>query len=336
MEPGDRITMEDVARLAGVSAMTVSRVLKSPAKVAGDTRARVQAAIERLGYVPDTVAGTLASRQSRLVAALVSTISGSIFVSTIDGLNTVLAKAGLQLMLGTTEYSPESEQALLAAVLGRRPDGLVLTSAEHTAVTRRLLAGARLPVVEVWDLPEDPIDAAVGFSNHAAGAAMTRLLAELGYRHIAFIGGLTEGDRRGRLRAEGYQAVLDDLGLGPPRRLPVVPGVNLVDAGAAALGRILDRWPDTDAIFCASDVLALGALSEARRRDLAVPGRLAIAGFGDFEFSGEGGLGLTTVRVPGREIGREAGRLLIAMKNVEPDLPRRVDLGFELVRRSSA
>ena len=328
--------MSDVARAAGVSAMTVSRVFKAPGKVADETRARVQAAIETLGYVPDGVAGSLASRESRLVAALISTVAGSVFVSTIDGLNEALAEAGHQLLLGTTEYSPESEEALLTAVLGRRPDGLVLTSADHTEATRRMLANARLPIVELWDLPDTPIDAAVGFSNRAAGAAMTRLLVELGYRKIAFVGAFGEGDRRGQLRCAGYESVLSEFSLGPARRVATEAGTNLVESGAAAAAATLECWPDSDAIFCASDALALGALSEARRRGLAVPDRLAIAGFGDFEFAGESGLSLTTVRIPGRLMGYEAGRLILSMKSGAKNLPRRIDLGFELVRRSTA
>jgi LacI family gluconate utilization system Gnt-I transcriptional repressor len=236
--------------------MTVSRVLKAPGKVADETRARVQAAIETLGYVPDGVAGSLASRQSRLVAALISTVAGSVFVSTIDGLTRRWRKPGTSFS-GTTEYSPESEEALLAAILGRRPDGLVLTSADHTEATRRMLANARLPVVELWDLPDAPIDAAVGFSNRAAGAAMTRLLVELGYRKIAFVGAFGEGDRRGQLRYAGYESVLSEFSLGPARRVATEAGTNLVESGAAAAAATLECWPDTDAIFCASDALAL-------------------------------------------------------------------------------
>ncbi len=330
------VTMEDVARAAGVSAMTVSRVLKTPDKVAESTRARVRAAIDALGYVPDSVAGALASRESRLVAALVSTMGGSIFTSTIDGLNAALAEADHQLLLGTTEYSARSEEALLVTLLGRRPDGLVLTSTEHTATARRMLAAAQIPVVEIWDLPKTPIDTAVGFCNRSAGEAMARLLVELGYRRIGFLAGSVGSDRRGRLRRKGYEAVITAAGLGPPRSLAAPPKASLVDAGAAALGPFLERWPDTDAIFCASDALALGVYCEARRRGLAVPGRLAVAGFGDFEFAGDAGLGFTTVSIPGRRIGTEAGRLLLARKSGAPGLPHKVDVGFTVIRRLSA
>jgi LacI family transcriptional regulator, gluconate utilization system Gnt-I transcriptional repressor len=164
-------TMQDVARRAGVSAMTVSRALKAPGKVAPATRARVEAAVAALGYVPDDAARSLASRHSRLVAALVSTVADSIFASTIDGLAESLRAHNHQLLLGTTEYSAASEEALLGTILSRRPDGLVLTSGVHTETSRRLLKGASIPVVEVWELPEEPIDMAVGFSNLEAGRA---------------------------------------------------------------------------------------------------------------------------------------------------------------------
>ncbi len=143
------VAMQDVAAAAGVSTITVSRVLRTPAKVRVETRQRVEAAIQALGYVPDRVAGSLSSRESRLVAVLISTLAGSIFASTVDGLAQSLRAADHQLLLGTTEYSSASEEALVATALGRRPDGIVLTSGEHTAAARAMLASAGVPVVEV-------------------------------------------------------------------------------------------------------------------------------------------------------------------------------------------
>jgi len=362
------VTMKDVAAAAGVSAITVSRVLRDPDKVKPATREKVQAAVSALGYVPDQVAGALSSRESRMVTALLSTLAGSIFASTVDGLARVLRAAGHELMLGSTEYSSTGEEALIATALGRRPDGLVLTSVDHTAAARAMLAGSGVPVVELWELPEDPIDLAVGFSNRAAGAAMTRALVERGRRRIGFIGGHSgpghsgtgssetgEADRRGRLRRDGYEAVLAERGLGPPRvldRLETGPSAGagggvgggpvsgagwagMVARGAADLDRLLARWPDTDAVFCSSDSMALGALEAARRRGLAVPADLAVVGFGDFEFAGEAGIGLTTVRIPGPEIGARAGDLILARKRGDPIETRVHDLGFEIVPRGT-
>lgn len=334
--PGKWATMQDVARLAGVSTITVSRVLRQPEKVKPATRDRVQVAVQALGYVPDQIAGSLSSRESRQVAAIVSTLAGSIFASTVEGLAQSLREQGHQLLLGTSEYSAASEEQLIATALSRRPDGLVLTSGDHTPQARRMLADAGIPVVEVWDIPEAPFDMAAGFSNVEAGRAITRFLVETGRRRIGFIGGLHEGDQRGRLRHRGYAMALTEAGLGEPRSIADSTIVSMVERGARNLAALLERWPDTDALFCASDSVALGALSEARRRGIAVPERLAVAGFGDFEFAGDFGLGLTTVRIPGRAMGATAGRLILERKRGTPDMVKIVDLGFEIVRRGSA
>ncbi len=332
--------MGEVAARAGVSPMTVSRVLKAPDRVRAATRERVERAIAELGYVPDAAAGALASRQSRLVAALVSTLAGSIFASTIAGLGAALREAGHELLLGTTEYSSASEEALLRAVLGRRPDGLVLSAGQHTPAARRLLEratrGLGVPVVEIWQLPEWPVDMAVGFSNFAAGRAMTAFLADLGYRRIAFLGVLGPDDFRGRRRYAGYLEVLKARGLGAPRTFGSGGASASVAEGAAGLAALLERWPDCDAVFCGSDPIAFGAITEAARRGLAVPGDLAVAGFGDFDYAGDAGLALTTVRIPGERIGRETARLLLERKAGKLAGPVVVDLGFELVRRRTA
>ena len=330
------VTMADVAAAAGVSPMTVSRALKAPARVKPLTRAKVEAAIEALGYVPDAGAGALASRESRLVAALVSTLSGSIFASTIAGLGATLRAAGHELLLGTTDYSPESEEALLQATLARRPDGLVLSTDRHTPVARRLLARAAAPVVEIWQLPERPVDMAVGFSNYAAGRAMTAFLLDCGYRRIGFVGTLGALDHRGQRRHQGHLEVLEERGVGPARSVGSKAASASPDDGATGLACLLERFPDTDAVFCASDPIATGAVMEAARRGLRVPDDLAIAGFGDFDYAGDAGLGLTTVRIPGERIGAEAGRLILERKAGAIAGPVVIDVGFEIVRRRTA
>jgi LacI family gluconate utilization system Gnt-I transcriptional repressor len=324
--------MSEVAAAARVSTMTVSRVLRSPEKVRPETFERVEAAIRKLGYVPDESAGALSSRRSRIVGALVSTLGGSVFASTIDGLSQILREAGYQLLLATTNYTPQLEADFIAAMLARRPDGLVLTSTQHTSPARRLLRDARIPIVELWELPERPIDSAVGFSNRAAGKAMTEFLADTSRRRIGFIGRPEPSDTRGQLRRAGYEDALAQRSLHAPRIVtPAGLGTDDPRAGAMGLTEILARWSDTSAVFCSSDSVALGALSEARRRGLRVPEDISIAGFGDFEMASEHGLALTTVRVPGFAIGAEAARLISkASKRCV------VDLGFQIVRRMTA
>ena len=331
------VRMSEVAAAAGVSAMTVSRVLRTPDKVSRETCARVEAAIRKLGYVPDEAAGALSSRRSRIVGALVSTLGGSVFASTVDGLSQTLREAGYQLLLATTNYAPAVEADVIAAMLARRPDGLVLTSTHHTKSAHRLLKGAGVPVVELWELPERPIDSAVGFSNHAAGKAMTDFLAESGHARIGFIGRSAQSDTRGQLRRAGYEDALAERALHAPRIVtPAGLGTDDPRAGAVGLAELLARWQDTTAVFCSSDSVALGALSEARRRGLGVPNDIAIAGFGDFEMASEHGLALTTVRVPGFAIGEEAARIVLQRRSGETPGSRVVDLGFQIVRRMTA
>ena len=334
--PGERRRMEDVARHAGVSQMTVSRALRTPDKVAPATRARVAAAIAELDYVPDLVAGGLAARRSRLVAVIVSTLENSIFAATVQGLDAALRDQGYAVLLGSSDYSREGEEDLLRAVLGRRPDGIVLTDYVHTPVAQRLLRAAGIPVVETWELPAAPLDLAVGILDLAAARAMTLDLHAYGYRRIAFVGTFAPGDRRGGLRREGYRAALAELGAGPPREVLLpVPLLGITD-GPAALDALLAAYPDADAAFCGVDALAAGLLLACTRQRIAVPGRLAVAGFGDFDLARPAAFDLTTVRVPGRAIGAEAGALLLARMRGEPvGVPVR-DVGFEVVRRASA
>jgi len=326
------VRMSEVAAAAKVSTMTVSRVLRSPEKVRPETCQRVETAIRKLGYVPDEAAGALSSRRSRIVGALVSTLGGSVFSSTVDGLSQTLREAGYQLLLATTNYTPHVEAEFISAMLARRPDGLVLTSTQHTRAAHRLLRSAGVPIVELWELPDRPIDSAVGFSNRAAGKAMAEFLVDSGCRRIGFIGRPEPSDTRGQLRRAGYEDVLAERSLHAPRIVtPAGLGTDDPRAGAVGLAEMLARWPDTGAVFCASDSVALGALSEARRRGLGVPKDIAIAGFGDFEMASEHGLALTTVRVPGFAIGAEAGRLVS-----QASKRRVVDLGFQIVRRMTA
>jgi LacI family gluconate utilization system Gnt-I transcriptional repressor len=327
--------MADVARAAGVSPMTVSRALRTPDKVAAATRERVAAAVAELDYVPDLGAGGLAARRSRLVAVVVSTLENSIFAATVQGLDQTVRAHGYTVLLGSSDYSGAGEEQLVRALLGRRPDGIALTGSAHTPAARRLLRAAGVPVVETWELPEEPLDVAVGFSNFAAGEAMTRALHADGYRRVAFVGTAAEDDHRGRRRRDGYVAALAALGAGPPREVRLPSTVVGVADGEAALELIRSAHPDADAAFCVVDGLAAGLVLACRRRGLAVPGQLAVAGFGDFDLARPAALDITTVRVSGREIGARAGELLLArMRGAPVDGPVE-DVGFAIVRRGT-
>lgn len=301
--------MHDVARAANVSKMTVSRALRGD-RIAPETKSRILAEIDRLHYVPHAAAGALASRRSGFVAVIVPSIDNANFAETVRGLEAELRAAGLDLLLGTTEYRIGREDELLQTMMRHRPEGIVLTGGVHTSRIADRLARSGIPVVETWDLPATPINHVVGFSNRAAGAMMTEHLAAIGRRRIAFLGGASPRDPRGEARKYGYLDALARLGLGPPRTQRYgLPPLSM-HHGAAGLARTIARWPDIDGLVCASDPIAFGAISECQRRGIAVPQAIAIGGFGDFEIARCSHPRITTIAVEAAQIGQRAGNIL--------------------------
>lgn len=323
--------MEDVAKLAKVSLITVSRAINQPEKLSPATLARVQKAIDACGYVPNLVAGSLASNRSRIVGAIVPTIDRSVFSDTIRGLSERLSLDGYQLLLGSTGYSADEEERLVRAFLGRRVDALVLTGTVHSPQTRRLLQGAAIPVVETWELTNDGIDMVVGFSNRKAGAAMGKYLIERGHRALAFVGG---SEARSEARFRGFQSAVKHAGC-RLSRLKLPPSAAYAQ-GREAVGALLGMVPDLDAIFFTNDAIAVGAIMECHRRGIRVPQDLAIAGFADLDIATEVVPSLTSVQVRSASIGEHAGQRILARLAGKSEPTSVTDLGFAIVARESA
>ena len=326
------VTLHDVALLAGVAPITASRALKAPQQVSDVVRKRVADAVARTGYVPNLLAGGLASTRSKLVAAVVPTISGLVFLETVQSLTEALAERGYQLMLGQAGYSGNREDALLGAIIGRRPDGIVLTGVLHSAEGRRRLLGSGIPVVETWDLTPTPIDMLVGFSHSEVGRSVALYLHARGRRRFGVV---TGDDERACRRSDAFCATARTLGLAPVA-VAQVPTPTTLQRGRDGLADLLARQPDVDAVFCSSDLLALGVLTEARVRVLDVPGRLAVVGFGDLEFAAALQPALTTVHIKGAAIGRQAAQFIVDRAEGREVPQRVVDIGFSIVERLSA
>ena len=326
------ITLRDVAKLAEVAPITASRAVNTPDQVSPEVLKRVLDAVQRTGYVPNRVAGGLASSRSRLIAAVVPSIVVSVFVETIDTLNNALFDAGYQLMLGQTGYSAEREEALLEAIIGRRPDGIFLTGIMQSSKGRTRLLGSGIPVVETWDLTPTPIDMLIGFSHSDIGREVAQFLIKKGRKKFALI---RADDERGIRRANAFQTTLRQHGF-----LQVVTdnvGISrTLKSGREALGRILQQAPDTDAVFCSSDLLAMGVLTEAKARGIAVPQQLSIVGFGDVPYVADMVPALTTVHINGGEIGGQAAEFLIARAEGRAVAQPIVDVGFSIIERDSA
>jgi len=329
-----RPRIRDVAAMAKVSTMTVARVLRDPARVSTDTKRRVEAALKATNYTPDLVARSLSVRQTGVVAVLVPHLGHSSFTETVRGMSDALADDGFHILVGATGFSPEKEESIARAFLSRRVDAIFLTGTSHSDSTVRLLSSAGIPVVEGNNIPRKPLDLVVGFSNEAAAAAATEHLIAKGHTRIAHIGLEERNNDRMRDRRLGYVRALKAA------KLPIRPewsfGTDLgMEAGARAVRRLLAMDPAPSALFCASDVLAIGAVQECNRLGIRIPQDLAIIGFDDLEFASELIPPLTTIRVPRYEIGRAAGKLVHDCLAGRKIPERIVDLGFELVVRAS-
>ncbi|WP_420477315.1 LacI family DNA-binding transcriptional regulator [Noviherbaspirillum sp. ST9] len=331
------ITLRDVAKLAGVAPITASRALNTPNAVSPEVLQRVRDAVERTGYVPNMLAGGLASNKSRLVAAVVPTIAGPVFLETVQSLTESLAQRGYQLMLGQSGYQDSREDALLEAIIGRRPDGVVLTGIMRSAEGRRRLLASGIPVVETWDLTPTPIDMLVGFSHEKIGAEVAEYLHRRGCKRVATISGDDERATR-RQKAFAHAAIKLGMCKRGTQEIPsfVVPAPTTLGSGRTGLSDLLARHPDVDAVFCSSDLLALGVLTEAQAKGLRVPDQMAVIGFGDLAFAKDLHPALTTVRIDGTEIGRTAAQFIIDRAEGRPVASPIHDVGFAIVERASA
>lgn len=329
-------TMTDVARLAGVSPMTVSRAFKSDSSISGATREAILKAADALGYVFDSTASNLRSQRTDFVAVTIPSINNANFADTVRALSDGLKPRGLQILLGTTDYDMAEEERLIEQLLRRRPEAIVVTGGNHTPRARRMLENAGIPVIETWDLPETPIDHVVGFSNAQAVRGMVDHFVGRGLTRIAFIGGDASRDTRGADRRAGFVSAMAAHGLDASRLVAAGPPPISMREGADAMARLLEELPDTEAVICVSDLSAFGALTECQRRGVAVPDRISIAGFGDYEIAGVSVPPLTTIDPHPRDIGSRVVALIGDLLDGKRSEPARIIISPDLILRQSS
>jgi LacI family gluconate utilization system Gnt-I transcriptional repressor len=328
----EQARMADVARVAGVAPITVSRALSFPESVAPETRKRIDAAVKAVGYLRNSVAGSLKSQRTKLIVAVIPSITHQFLATMIQGLSEVLAENGFHLILGTSGESLMGEEVAVRAFLAQKPCAIVLHNTAHTEDCRQLLALSQVPIIETGDLTEAPLDSTVGYSNFDAARSMTRHLIGRGYKRVAFVGRTAELNERTEERVRGYRAAMQEAGLSADEDLVVVadPGVR---SGAAVITRLVEMGKNIDAVFFAGDLLAAGALLECQRQGWNVPERIAVAGYDDSELGASLHPALTTLHIPRYEIGREAAQ--IALRRMAGGGSERRDLGFDLRIRES-
>ena len=318
------LTLRDVSEAAGVSEMTVSRVLRNSADVSDATRERVMRTARAMGYVPNKIAGALASQRTNLVAVVVPSLSNLVFPEMLAGLQEALDDTPLQPVVGATAYDPDKEEAALFEMLSWRPAGVVVAGLEHTDASRAMLANAGVPVVEVMDVDGDPIDAAVGIGHRRAGRAVAREIAARGYRKVGILGTKMDGDHRARKRIDGVAAGLAEAGIAVAERDDYA-GWSGFGVGRAMTDAMLDRTPDLDMLVYSNDLTAAGGMLFCLERGLDVGGALGLAGFNNFSLLDGLPKRLATVDSRRREAGRVAGRIVAGAHAFNGD-DRRVEL----------
>ena len=325
------VTLDDVAKLAGVSPITVSRVLNQPQLVAADTAEKVHRAISRTGYVPNLLAGGLASRRSKLIAVIIPSIINPVYAETMRFLIDRLGESGYQVLLGESGFTNESEEKLILAILSRRPDAIFLTGTVHSSESRRRLLNARIPVIETWDITPTPLDVVIGFSHEKVGQAVAEYFIGKGFRGIGIV---SATDQRAQVRQREFLSTLAGKGIMqvPTAVVPAPPNIKL---GRLGLTQLLEAGFDSGAIFCSSDTLAHGVLTEALSRGLSIPDDLAVMGFGDQSFAAHTFPALSTVRIDRAEIGSRAAEAIIARIEGKTDIEKIIDVGFQVLERET-
>ena len=325
------VTLDVVAKIAGVSAITVSRAINKPEKVAPKTLEKVNRAIIKTGYVPNLLAGALASRSSKLIAAIVPSIANLLYAETIRLFSNRCREAGYQVLLGDSGYPEVLEEELVAAILTRRPDGILLTGVDHSPACRNLLLAANIPIVETWDITPSPLDIVVGFNHVKVGQAVASFINKKGYGRVGFV---TANDTRGVLRRQSAQQTLEEIGY-KDFLTASVSAPTTMGYGRSGAQELLDKGFDSGVIYCSSDTLAQGVIAELQSKSFRIPQDIAVIGFGDQVFSPYLHPPLTTVHIDRERIGREAVDALLARIDNQPIKTNIIDIGFTIIERES-
>ena len=331
----NKITLIDVAAVAGVSAITVSRALNQPDKVSAALREKVQKAVDALGYIPNQHASSLASARSRVIGVAIPSLSNIVFTDVLRGIYQVFDAAGYKVLMVDTHYSPMEEERMVRTLLSQSPEALIITGGDQTRACHSLLQKSRIPIVQLMELLDAPLDMNVGLSHYQAAFDMTGHLLQQGCSRIGFLG--ARMDPRAQQRLAGYKAALEQQGVYRKERVITTPAPSSIAMGGELLRSLLAEVSgDLDAVFCLNDDLALGALFEAQRMHIAVPGQLAICGFNDIEAAAFVNPSLTSVTVRRYEMGLAAAQMIVAALEGKPIAQKQLDMGYDIqVRQSS-
>jgi len=310
------LTLREVSEASGVSEMTVSRVLRNRGDVSETTRKRVLAAAKELGYVPNKIAGALASQRVNLVGVIIPSLSNMVFPTVMTGISEVLENTALQPVVGVTDYTPEKEERVLYEMLSWRPSGVIIAGLEHSAASRAMLENAGIPVVEIMDVDGTPVDAMVGISHRRAGRIMAEAIIKAGYKRIGFLGTKMPLDHRARKRFEGFTQALAKAGVEIADQ-EFYSGGSALAKGREMTEAMLKRTPDLDFLYYSNDMIGAGGLLYLLEAGIDVPGQIGLAGFNGVELLDGLPRKLATMDACRLEIGRKAAEIIASRQSDE-------------------
>lgn len=325
----DQATLKEVAEAARVSEMTVSRVLRETGSVSEKTRNKVLAVVDEMGFVPNKIAGSLATSSSNLIAVIVPSLRNQVFTEVLAGITDYLDTTGYKAVIGISDYQREKEEQLIRSMLSWRPSGLIVSNLTHSDRARKIMASANIPVVEMMEITEDPVDSCVGLDQTKAGALMARHFVDMGYRRIGYVG-CNNRDRNAAKRFEGFASALREKGLDLESILGFEQPIDM-ELGKKGLATLLSEHPHLDAVYFPNDLAAVGGLFHCLEAGISVPSSLAIAGFGGLQIGQLIPIPLTTVRIERFEIGQRSAKIVVDRLNGKH--PDKIDIvDIKLIR----
>jgi len=333
------VTMEDVAQAAGVSRMTVSRALRSEGAVSKRTREKILGIVSEMNYVPDQMAGSLSSKRSGFVGALVPSLNNLHYADMVQTLTQTISSTGLQILLGHTDYSMAREEELVEGMLKRRPEAIALPFDGHTKRTIQLLKQAQIPVIELWEIPSKPIAYTVGYSNEQASYDMTKKLIQLGCEKIAFLCETNDEWTRGASRRAGFKKAMEEAGLSAHRMIRFGSPPMSIKDGYFVGSNLNQYYDDVDCVFCVSDSPAFGVITALREKGVNVPEDISVAGFGDFEVGRYSNPSISTVSIDSNAVGRITSELVLQLLDQDKAshrLKKKHVIKTELIMRDSS
>lgn len=329
-----KVTVSDVARLAQVSDSTVSRTMRNHGLIADATRDRVMEAVRALGYVPNRIAGSLASLDSRLVGVVIPSLSNIVFPEVLQGINAGLAGTNRQSVISVTDYDLDKEEIVVRNLLAWQPAAVLIAGSTHTDATRRMLDQSGIRIVEFMEIDNPPIDVAVGLSHLAAGGMTAHHLLARGYRRFGYVGYGGASDFRARMRYDGFVAALGKAGVSLEAEA-MSDGQTSVAKGRAQTADLCASAPGLQVVVYSNDDMAMGGFFHCLSAGIRVPDDLALFGFNGLDIGRELPQPLSTIRSNRFKIGLRAVEAFLESP-VRPDIPGIIDTGFEIFEGATA